>query len=142
MQNREVRMQEPAKSFRQLIMWQKAHEFVLQVYKMTESFPRQELYRLISQLRRAAISIPANIAAGFKKSGTADKIQFLNIAQGSIEECQYYLILAKDLKYAEFSRGVFLFDEVAKLVEKYSQKIKASKTSSILNSKFYILFLA
>lgn len=88
-----------AKSFKDLIVWQKAHEFVLGVYKLTDTFPKSEIYCLTSQFRRAAISIAANIAEGFKKFGKQDKIRFLNIAQGSAEECKYYLILAKDLGY-------------------------------------------
>src|SRR5882757_3443946 len=106
--NPEARIQEPepgrrapAKSFEQLIAWQKAHQFVLATYRFTDNFPRTEIYGLTSQLRRAAVSIPANIAEGFKKRGRADKVRFFNIAQGSLEECRYYLILAKDLNYGD-----------------------------------------
>ena len=88
---------EPAQSFQDLIVWQKSHLFVLEVYKLSQNFPNNELYGLVSQLRRAAVSIPANIAEGFKKRGLADKVRFLNIAQGSLEECRYYLILTSDL---------------------------------------------
>ena len=77
----------PAKNFEDLIVWQKAHKFVLMVYKYTSNFPNSEIYGLTSQFRRAAISIPANIAEGFKKKGKADKAHFLNIAQGSLGEC-------------------------------------------------------
>ena len=86
-----------AQSFRQLLVWQKAHEFVLAVYKYTNSFPKAELYGLTAQFKRAAISIAANIAEGYKKKGKADKARLKNIAQGSLEECQYYLILSNDL---------------------------------------------
>jgi four helix bundle protein len=92
---------EPAKTFHDLIVWQKAHQFVLSVYKTTKHFPKEEMYGLTSQLRRAAISIPANIAEGFKKRGKPDKCRFMNIAQGSLEECRYYLILSRDLGYIE-----------------------------------------
>ena len=91
----------PAKTFRDLIVWQKAHQFVLAVYELTEKFPRRELFCLTPQFRRAAISIPANIAEGFKKRSTADKARFLTISQGSLEECRYYLILSQDLAYAK-----------------------------------------
>jgi four helix bundle protein len=74
----------PAKTFQDLIVWQKAHQFVLGSYRFTESFPKSELYGLVSQLRRAAVSIPANIAEGFKKRGKADKARFMNVAQGSL----------------------------------------------------------
>ena len=92
---------EPAKRFEDLIVWQKAHQWVLAIYRYSEKFPKQEVYGLTAQLRRAAISIPANIAEGFKKRGRADKARFMNIAQGSIEECRYYLILANDLDYGD-----------------------------------------
>ena len=88
-----------AKKFTDLIVWQKAHKFVLAIYRFTTSFPKEEVYGLTSQLRRASISIAANIVEGFKKTGPADKIRFLNISQGSLEECRYYLILANDLNY-------------------------------------------
>ncbi|HEY0430278.1 MAG TPA: four helix bundle protein, partial [Pyrinomonadaceae bacterium] len=94
-------MRLPARNFQDLIVWQKAHHFVLGVYGVSKSFPREEIYGLTSQFRRAAISIPANIAEGFKKRGRADKVRFMNIAQGSLEECRYYLILASDLRYAD-----------------------------------------
>jgi four helix bundle protein len=116
----------PAKSFEQLIVWQKAHRFVLGVYHFTENFPRNEIYGLTSQLRRAAVSIPANIAEGFKKRGRADKVRFLNIAQGSLEECRYYLILAKDLNYGETTPLNLQLEEVSKLLGAYSAKILAS----------------
>ena len=92
---------EAAKRFADLIVWQKAHQFVLNIYRLSANFPKSEIYGLTSQLRRAAISIPSNISEGFKKRGKADKVRFLNIAQGSLEECRYYLFLIKDLEYAE-----------------------------------------
>jgi four helix bundle protein len=116
----------PAKSFEQLIVWQKAHQFVPGVYRFTDNFPRSEIYGLTSQLRRAAVSIPANVAEGFKKRGRADKVRFLNIAQGPLEECRYYLILAKDLKYGETTQLNSQLEEVGKLPGAYSAKILAS----------------
>ena len=89
----------PAKVFQNLIVWQKAHQFVLSMYGFSQNFPKTEMYGLTSQTRRSAISIPANIAEGFKKKTKPDKIKYMNIAQGSLEECRYYLILAKDLGY-------------------------------------------
>jgi four helix bundle protein len=114
---------EPAKSFEDLIVWQKAHQFVLGVYKLTENFPKHELYGLTSQLRRAAVSIPANIAEGFRKKGRADKARFMNIAQGSIEECRYYLILSRDLNYANIQTEMSGLIEVSKLLESYTSAI-------------------
>jgi four helix bundle protein len=118
----------PAKTFQDLIVWQRGHEFVLGVYKFSEAFPQKEIYGLTSQLRRAAISIPANIAEGFKKKGKNDKARFMNIAQGSLEECRYYLILAQDLGYGESKDLILKLEEVSRLLEKYY--------STILNSEF------
>jgi four helix bundle protein len=128
-QNSESRIgqREPAKRFEQLIVWQKAHQFVLGVYRFTDKFPRTEIYGLTSQLRRAAVSIPANIAEGFKKRGRADKVRFLNIAQGSLEECRYYLILAKDLNYGDTTQLQPQLEEASKLLEAYAAKILASE---------------
>jgi len=91
---------QPSKSFRDLIVWQKSHRFVLAVYQMTRlGFSREEIYGLTSQFRRASVSIAANIAEGFRKQSRADKARMLNTSEGSLEECRYYLILAKDLGY-------------------------------------------
>ncbi|MEW6493351.1 MAG: four helix bundle protein [Cyanobacteriota bacterium] len=109
----------PAKNFQDLIVWQKAHQFVLSVYRLSSEFPKTEIYGLTSQLRRAAISIPANIAEGFKKRTKPDKARFMNIAQGSLEECRYYLILAKDLKYCDSLGLISQLEEVSKLLEAY-----------------------
>ena len=111
----------PAARFEDLVVWQKAHRFVLAAYRLSRTFPRSEVYGLSSQFRRAAVSIAANIAEGFRKRGRADKLRFYNIAQGSIEECRYYLILAKDLEYGDVSELSQLLEEVSKLLEAYSQ---------------------
>jgi four helix bundle protein len=116
-------MRKPARRFQDLIVWQKAHQFVLSVYSFTRVFPKAERYGLTSQLRRSAISIPANIAEGFKKKGKADKVRYLNIAQGSLEESRYYLILASDLKYGVSSELLSQIGEVSKLLEAYSNAI-------------------
>jgi four helix bundle protein len=116
----------PSKCFEDLIVWQKAHQFVLSVYRYSESFPKNELYGLTSQLRRAAISIPANIAEGYKKKTKPDKARFLNIAQGSLEESRYYLILTKDLGYGDSSRLSDQLAEVSKLLEAYLSSIQNS----------------
>ena len=89
----------PARTFRDLVVWQKAHALVLAVYSLTAGFPRHETYGLSMQLRRAAVSIPANIAEGFRRRGKQHKARFMNIAEGSLEECRYYLILTQDLGY-------------------------------------------
>jgi four helix bundle protein len=116
----------PAKSFEDLIVWQKAHQFVLAIYRFSESFPKSELYGLTSQLRRAAVSVPANIAEGFKKKGKPDKARFMNISEGSLEECRYYLILAKDLNFGSSLELTTLLEEVSKLLQAYITAILAS----------------
>lgn len=117
-----------ATSFQDLIVWQKAHQFVLSVYEYTDKFPKNEIYGLTSQFRRAAISIPANIAEGFKKRSKLDKARFFNIAQGSLEECRYYLILSKDLSFGENSAMQQELEEVSKLLQAYMNKILASNS--------------
>lgn len=119
---------EPASSFKDLIVWQKAHQFVLDIYRLTKSFPRSEMYGLTSQLRRAAISIAANIAEGFKKKGKRDKARFYNISQGSLEECHYYLILSHDLEYADTALLVENLMEISKMLESYRKTILSSKS--------------
>ncbi|MGC4034828.1 MAG: four helix bundle protein [Chitinophagaceae bacterium] len=114
--------------FQELIVWQKAHLFVLSAYKYSESFPKAEIYGLTSQFRRAAVSIAANIAEGYKKKGKADKARLMNIAKGSLEECQYYLILAKDLNYGENDGMVATLYEVSKMLEAYIGKVLSSNS--------------
>jgi four helix bundle protein len=128
-------MAKAAKTFKDLVVWQKAHRFVLATYSLTASFPRSEIYCLTSQMRRAAISIPANVAEGFKERGASDKIRFLNFAQGSLEECRYYLILTQDLGYAATTDMEALLEEVSKLLVAYASAIESnhSATSKILN---------
>jgi four helix bundle protein len=119
----------PARTFRDLIVWQKAHQFVLAVYPFTAGFPRQETYGLSMQLRRAAVSIPANIAEGFRRRGKPDKARFMNIAEGSIEECRYYLILAKDLGYGDSGNLATSLEQVSRLLNAYSTAILTSSAS-------------
>jgi four helix bundle protein len=116
----------PAANFRDLIVWRKAHEFALAIYKLTGAFPPRETYGLASQMRRAAVSAAANVAEGFGKRGKADKARFMNIAQGSIEESRYYLILTKDLGYAETDGLMSLLEEVSRMLNSYCRAIRAS----------------
>ena len=118
---------EPAKSFEDLIVWQKAHGMVLGVYRSSGEFPKHETYGLTSQLRRAAVSVPANIAEGFKKRSKNDKLRILNIAQGSLEEVRYYLILCRDLKYP-FNPDLFgAVEDVSRLLDRYMSAIDRSR---------------
>ena len=115
-------MFEPSKNFTDLRVWQKAHLFVLDVYKITKNFPTEERFGLCSQFQRAAISIPANIAEGYKKLGRADKLRFMNIAQGSLEESRYYTILSRDLSYInqeEYNSLIMRLEETSKFLNSY-----------------------
>lgn len=115
---------EKTKSFEDLIVWQKGHEFVLATYKITKSFPKGEIYGLTSQFRRAAVSITANIAEGYKRLSNKEKLRFYNIAQASLEECKYFLILSRDLEYTDqFKQLNTLLNEVSKMLNAYCRSI-------------------
>jgi len=111
--------QAAAKTFRDLLVWQKAHAFALSIYHLSEGFPRDERYGVTAQLRRAAVSIPANIVEGFRKRSEADKLRFFNIAQGSADETLYFLILANDLKFADTHSHQLLIEEISRLLQAY-----------------------
>ena len=112
-----------ARTFQDLLVWQKAHKFVIGVYRYSGDFPKSETYGLGSQFRRAAVSVPANIAEGFRKAGKPDKARFMNIAQGSLEECRYYIILARDLEYGENEDLMPLLEEVSRMLDAYAKAI-------------------
>lgn len=115
-----------ARSFMDLVVWQKAHALTLAVYKATQHFPKEEVYGLTSQIRRASASVGANIAEGFKKRGKKDKARIMNIAQGSLEEVRYFMILSRDLEYHNFKNDMPLLEEVSKLLESYINSILKS----------------
>ena len=112
---------EASKSFFDLFVWKKAHEFVLCVYRVCSKFPDFEQFGLRSQFTRAAVSIPANIAEGYKKLSKPDKLRFFNISQGSLEECRYYILLSKDLGYINNDS----FENLDAEIEKVSRYINA-----------------
>ena len=114
-------------SFKDVVAWQKAHAFVIMVYKACASFPAHERYGLCSQFERAAVSIAANIAEGYRKDGIADKLRFLNISQGSLEECRYYVLLSYDLSYIDsetYNNMNMSIEEVSRLLNAYYRGIK------------------
>ena len=113
-----------ARTFQDLMVWRKGHDFVLRIYRLTRDFPKYELFGLVSQIRRSAVSIPANIAEGFKRKGKADKLRFFNISQASLEETRYYLILAQDLGYADTGDLMENIDEIARLLNGYMNSMK------------------
>lgn len=114
-------------SYEDLIVWQKAHRFVLRIYQITQKFPVKEQFGLTLQLRRAATSIPANISEGSKRQYTKELIQFLYIAKGSLGESEYYIRLAKDLQYISSEEYSSLYnnsDEIGRLIAGLIQSLK------------------
>lgn len=99
-------------TFRDIIAWQKAHAIVLSIYTLTKKFPVDERFRLTDQICRAATSVPANIAEGFARKGHQDTLRFYNIAQASLEEVKYHVLLAKDLGYISVVEYEQLFDSL------------------------------
>ncbi|HEX2444361.1 MAG TPA: four helix bundle protein [Vicinamibacterales bacterium] len=130
-----------AKTFEELIVWQKAHTCVLMVYRLTAGFPREEIYGLTAQLRRASLSIPANIAEGFKRRGRLDKARFLNIAQGSADEMRYFLRVGQDLEYGQDEALLRMLEEVSKLLEAYRRSIVLSLPAAVRPVFFLLLSL-
>jgi four helix bundle protein len=125
------------KDFRTLKVWEKAHAVTLAIYKATEKFPKHELYALTSQIQRAAVSIPTNIAEGCGKDSDAELKRYFVIAMGSASELEYLLLLARDLNYLpENSHQILNTDltEVRRMLNAFIQKLKTS-TSAPLSSE-------
>ena len=123
-------MPEEIKNFYDLNAWRKAHDFVLRIYKTTKNFPKEELYGITSQLRRATASIAANIAEGFSRYHYNDKIRFYHNARGSVSETQNFLFLARDLSFLkekEFTEVFDLSEEVNKLINGLVRSIENQK---------------
>lgn len=117
---------EGSKTFKDLKMWQKGIEIVKDIYALTKKFPREELYGLTSQMRRSSISIPSNIAEGFKRSHNKEYKQFLNIVLGSLAELETQLIIAQELGYLknyELDNIVEKTNQEAKMVTSYAKKL-------------------
>ena len=121
-------MPNKSQSFRDVQVWQKAHAFALACYRVTETFPKHELYTLTSQIRRSAASVPSNFVEGFRKRTTPDKLRFYNIAQGSADECLYQLILAHDLSYADTTQLQDELEEVSRMLQGYINGIQRNNT--------------
>ena len=119
-----------AKTFQDLVVWQKAHQLVLAIYEFTAHFPKSETYGLALQMRKAAVSIPANIAEGFRRRGKADKVRFLNTSESSLEESRYYLILSEDLGYGKTGEILNSLEDVSRLLHSYSKAILDSSSDS------------
>ena len=116
------------RDFKQLKVWEKSHRFTLAIYQITGHFPKNELYGLISQLRRAVASIPTNIAEGYGRNGQTERSHFLNIALGSTCEVEYLLLLSKDLGYipeAEYCKCNSSLEEICKMLTSLYNKIRS-----------------
>ncbi len=114
-------------SFKDLFVWQKGHLVVLEIYKVTQSFPKSELFGLTNQLRRAAVSITSNIAEGFSRRSSKEKIQFYFMAYGSLSEVENQLQIAKDIGYLDedlFEDLMYLVNETGKLLNGLINKTK------------------
>ena len=123
----EGKVERSDKGFRKLIVWQKAHQLTLLVYKLTDTFPKTEMYGLTSQLRRAAASVPANIAEGYGYGKRGQTARYVDIAQGSLAEVEYFLILSLDLNYIkqeEYDQSESLRAETGYLLYCLEQSLK------------------
>ena len=109
----------PSRSFRDVDVWKRAHQWVLGVYCTTTQFPAHEMHGITGQLRRAAVSVPMNFAEGFRKRTKSEKARYYNIAQASLDECEYALILARDLRYADTRELLHEADEIARMLDCY-----------------------
>jgi four helix bundle protein len=121
------------KDFKKQKVWEKSHQLTLAVYKASERFPKEELYGLISQIRRASSSIPANIAEGCGKHGDAELARFLKIARGSASELEYHLLLARDLGWLpvlEYERLLRELEEVQRMLTSFIKTIKAQSSKA------------
>ncbi len=114
----------PARTFQDLVVWRKAHQFVLGAYRYSATFPKTETYGLTSQLRRAAVSIPANIVEGFRRLNATEKLRFYNMAQASLDETHYFLILANDLEYGPSEELIAKIEEVRRLLDSYVNTVR------------------
>jgi four helix bundle protein len=115
--------------FTELRVWQRSHQLVLEIYQLTEGFPQQELYGVTSQLRRAAVSVPSNIAEGSKRKQPQDYARFLNIAESSLCETEYFIILSRDLGYLDEETALKIFqeiDEIARMLNALRERVERS----------------
>ena len=124
------------KTFRDLRVWQKSHDMVIEISRITGSFPDEERYGLVSQIRRSASSVPTNIVEGFKRRSRKEFAHFLNIAESSLEETKYWLILSKDLSYIkdeEVGEVEALCDEIGKMLFGLQASLSKKGSNLILN---------
>ncbi len=124
-------------NFRDLKVWQRAHEFALVAYKATAQFPKEELYGITNQLRRSSVSIPTNIAEGCGRNSNAELARFLQIAMGSAAEAEYQLLLCRDLNYLSETQYTRLSNEIVeirRMLNVLIQRVSISKRASTTNN--------
>ena len=115
------------KTFKDLIVWQKAHKLTLRIYKATKIFPKEEKFGIVSQIRRSSSAIPTNIVEGFKRRTTRDYLHFINIADASLEETKYLLLLAHDLGYLkdkEYKELLCDYEEISRMIGVLEKSLK------------------
>ena len=130
-------MKNGIKSFEDLVVWKKAHDVVLIIYKLLEKFPKEEKYRIIDQLVRAVVSIPTNISEGFGRYTNKDYVHFLIIARGSVSEVKYLVLLSKDLRYisiTEYNELKKELDDIGKMINGLINSLR-NKQSNESNPK-------
>ena len=116
------------RDFRKLQVWEKSHELTLKIYELTSQFPREEIYGLTNQIRRACTSIPTNIAEGCGRESTADFARFLQIAMGSASETEYLILLAHNLKYFNAKQYVELTDAIVSVKKMLTSLLKTIRS--------------
>ena len=116
--------------FKELQVWKKSHDLTLRVYELTSQFPREEIYGLTSQVRRACASIPTNIAEGCGRGSSADLARFLQIAMGSTSEVEYLILLARDLEYFNSNQYAELIDTTIEVKKMLTSLLKRIKTDN------------
>lgn len=127
------------KSFTDLIVWQEGHKLVLMIYEITREFPKDEIFALTSQIRRAAVSITSNIAEGFSRQSMKEKIYFYSISQGSITELQNQLLIARDVKYISDDKFNIIAEQaitVNKLINGLLRKSKENNKNQLQTPSF------
>jgi len=115
-----------SRNFKDLLVWQKMHKIVLEIYKISENFPKTEIFGITNQIRRSSVSVAANIVEGFSKKSKMDKNRYFNIAQGALAETHYFLILIQDLNYSNIEELIRNVDEVGKMLEGYIKAVNNS----------------
>lgn len=111
------------RDYTKLLIWQKGHSIVKAIYKKSAGFPKEEVYGITSQLRRAAVSICANIVEGYGRTSLKEKKRFMDISNGSLEETHYLMFLSSDLGYAEFENEMDELRQLARMMQAYKNKL-------------------